>query len=53
MKKPICWMRVIKAYAVPSRDCSTMYATEGHITAGMSENAIPIIDTGTHKETLL
>src|SRR6266536_2444380 len=44
MKKPICWIRVIRAYAVPSRDWSTTYATEGHMIAGIREKAIPIID---------
>src|SRR6266478_9562823 len=43
----------MRAYAVPKRFCSTMYATEGHITAGISENAIPIMDTGRKSEMLL
>ena len=38
---------VISPYAVPSFDSSTTYATDGHMTAGISEKAIPMIAIGT------
>src|SRR5258708_27325834 len=42
---------VIRPWAVPSFGCSTRYATDGHITAGINENATPIIAIGRYRLT--
>ena len=43
---PMFWIMVIRPYAVPSLEWSTMRATEGHMMAGISEKAMPMMTIG-------